>query len=342
MERNKNFLLSHIGPDRDVAFSSRVRFARNVKDYPFADRIDLPSEKELHERIVSLYRDGNAEIIPFSKQNAEEMSYAENLIVSPEFASGKKMRTLIIDSEKCLSVMIGEEDHIRLQCIMGGFSLDEAYANASDEEERLSEALTFSFDEKLGYLTHCPTNLGTGMRASVMLFLPALVSEGRIGAISSHLNKIGLVLRGIYGENSDPLASMFQLSNRVTLGISEEEILRRVKATAEKLIGEERSAREKLQKEKPLPFRDRVRRSFGLMNYAELLDSKEFLSLFSDVRLGIASGVIGEVGYDEIDRLLFDAMPASLISRFGEEAEKSENRDRLRAETVKEALGGQS
>ncbi len=340
MDTELGFLFKGEGKDSDVVFSSRVRFARNVKDYPFSERLDPPSAKELEQKIVSLFPQKEYSIIPLEKKREQEaLPYVESLLISPDFAAKKGPHTLVLQKEKNLSVMVLEEDHIRLQCMMNGFALDEAFANACAEEERLDAALTFSFDEKLGYLTHCPTNLGTGMRASVMLFLPALSAAGKIDAIASYLPKIGLTLRGLYGENSAPEAYMFQLSNRITLGVTEEEILKRVRSAASRVISEERAERRRMIESDKRRFADRVWRAYGLLTSARMLDSKEFFSLYADVRLGVVCGVIGVTDCKKLDPLLAKAMPAALIAAYGEKAENSDARDYLRAETVRKALG---
>jgi len=338
----KNFLFEQSGADRDVVFSTRVRFARNVKDYPFAGRIDLPSKKELIEKIASLYRGEDNTILPFdSLSSAEALTYAENLLVSPEFAAAKGPRTLILNEKKGLSLMIGEEDHIRLQSLRLGLALDEAFEAASAEEARLDEALTFSFDESLGYLTHCPTNLGTGMRVSVMLFLPALCAFGQIDSVTSYLSKIGLTIRGLHGEHSSPEACMYQLSNRVTLGIGEAETVKRIKEAASRIIDRERALRKQMTERDPARTRDRILRSYGILRYAEVMSSKEFLSRFADVRLGVSVGILPDLTLDTLDPLLGDVMPASLICAFGEKAEQENERDLFRARAVKSALDGQ-
>ncbi|MBE6564356.1 MAG: ATP--guanido phosphotransferase [Ruminococcaceae bacterium] len=337
-----NFLFNQSGPDRDVVFSSRVRFARNVKDYPFSDRIDLPSQKELEQKILALYDSEEFTVLPFEGLGAAEaLSYAEKLLVSPEFAAAKGPHTLVLNEKECLSVMVCEEDHIRLQCLKNGFALDEAFEAASREEARLDASLSFSFDDTLGYLTHCPTNLGTGMRASVMLFFPAITTCGQIESVASYLSKIGLTLRGLHGEHSSPEACMFQMSNRVTLGLSEEETLKRIKEAASRLIEQERTLRKKLLETDPTAIRDRILRSYGIFRYAEVMSSKEFLSRYADVRFGIAAGILSGIDYNTVDPLLADVMPASLICAFGERAEADKERDLLRSAVIKSALNGQ-
>lgn len=334
-----DFIFNNNGKDRDVVFSSRVRFARNISGYPFESIMDESTAEALNKKILPLFPDNEYEIISFDKiKPSESLSYAENRLISPEFAMKKGIHTLVLNKRRQISVMINEEDHIRLQCIMSGYELDKAYQNASDEEERLDGRLEFSFDEKLGYLTHCPTNIGIAMRASVMLFLPAMTAAGRIESLGVYLNNIGLTLRGMYGENSSPEACMYQVSNRVTLGVSEGEVIKLLRGAADMIIKQERSLRERIKETNGIRVNDRVMRSMGNMMYAGMMDSKEFLTSYADVRLGIALGIINEIGYDAIDSLLAKAMPGNLIKKYGQEAEGDEKRDILRAALIKETL----
>ena len=208
--------------------STRVRLARNLKDYPFPCRLSEQGRKKVIEKVTSAIRDSNSSIASDFNliklddlTEAQGVSLVERHLVSPEFISETEGRALLLSKDESMSIMINEEDHIRLQVITDGLSLEQAYDTADKLDTLLDENLEFAFDDKLGYLTQCPTNLGTGMRASVMLHLPALEKSRTIGRIAGNLSKLGLTIRGAYGEGSEPSGSLYQLSNQVTLGISE-------------------------------------------------------------------------------------------------------------------------
>jgi len=322
--------------ETDVVISSRIRFARNLAEYPFRSKLDPVSAEEIAEKVCGIFPD--YEIIDFSKlDNIESTSYVEKHEVSPNFANEKLPHYLAVNREKNLRIMICEEDHIRIQCILPGFDLDSAYKNAVEADDRVLEKLKIAYSDKLGFLTGCPTNLGTGMRASVMLFLPALTITKMISGLAPSLSKLGFTIRGMYGEGSEAGGCMYQLSNSVNLGYNEETIISKLKEAAEKIAAEERRRRAILKSDNYDTLCDRIMRSYGNMHYAHMITSAEFLKLYADVRLGIALGMINDLEYSKLDRMLQEAMPATLMINYGQRIE-GDFRDKLRAEYTKKEL----
>ena len=326
----------------DVVISTRIRFARNLRDYPFPCR--LSEEKKC--RVAAIVKDavlgGHSAIsdrfryIQMSELTQEEaVSLVERHLVSPEFISDRQGRGLLLLDDESVSIMINEEDHIRIQVIRPNMDLDGAYDLADKIDTLFDEQLTFAFNEKFGYLTQCPTNIGTGMRASLMLHLPALRESGAMGKISASLSKLGLVIRGMYGEGTDPKGSVYQLSNQVTLGISEKEAISNLRDIAMQLIAQERAAREEMAKN--LTVMDSVYRSFGILQYAKLISNDECLKLLSNLRFGVEIGLIENIDFDTINHLMIEVQPATLMKNIGKKLTVQE-RDQLRAELVRSAL----
>jgi len=324
------------GNESDTVISSRIRFARNISDYPFYRQLDNTSANEIIEKVKNA-DNGECKFIDFSSMDLSEAnSYVENRYVSHEFAASSLPHALLLDEEKGIAVMICEEDHLRIQCIKSGLALKEAYDDICGIDDRLEGKLNIAYDEKLGYLTHCPTNLGTAMRASVMLFLPALTMNGQIRRLASYLPKIGFTIRGLYGEGSSSEGSMYQISNRVTLGLTEEDIIAKLEEAVRQIIAAEKKARDILRSDNSDSLCDKIMRSYGIMCYARLMTSKEFLNLACDVRLGIALGYIENVSPETITSLMIAVSPATLSHSNGGLDEAS--RDRARASIVRERL----
>lgn len=329
-------LFQNKGNERDVVISSRVRFARNIAGYPFPGRLTKEQSDEIIDKVKSaLGKD--FEYTDFAKLSPiESRAYVERHEVSPEFAEVKGPHGLFTNTEKGLGVMVCEEDHIRLQSIYAGLSLKEAYAAACEADDLLDASLDIAFDGKLGYLTHCPTNLGTGMRASVMMFLPAMTMYRHIGRLSSQLQKIGLTVRGLFGEGSDADGCIYQISNQITLGITEEETLGKLSDVVNQIVSEEKKLRAELSKNEKLC--DRIARAEGTLRYARIISTSEFMSLYSDLRLGIATGLTSSVDYRTLDSLLFEIMPANITLSKGAKELSETERDRARAEIIRKSF----
>ena len=329
------------GNDQDTVVSTRVRFARNLREYPFPSRLDAATAKEIISRVGSILEKNGFISTDFSEiSGVAAQSFVEKHYASPAFVKESLPHALFLNEPCNLSVMVCEEDHIRIQCILSGLSLKDAYEGAGKVEALLDHALELAFDETKGYLTACPTNLGTAMRASVMVSLPLLTAAGRMEQLALRLGQTGLHLRGLYGEGTAAAGCLYQISNRTTLGLTEEEIIRHLEESARMLVEAERQCRTAVMGEDPDGITDRIRRAEGILRHAHLLSAGEMLSLLGQARLGAAMGLLTGVRVEDMTALLVEAMPATLS--LGEEVPPKNDRERdvLRARMVRERLFG--
>lgn len=328
---------NRIGPENDVALSSRVRLARNLAGYPFGSRLTEEQAKEIIEKVTAVFRDREGwEIADCSGMNpTEKAALVERHIISREFAQRKGPSVLIRNREKDLYIMVPEEDHIRMQAIVPGMDLKTAMQNAFEAEEMLDGALDVAFSEQYGYLTHCPTNLGTGMRASVMLHLPA---HGRgIRSLAAQLSQIGLTMRGMTGEGSAADAGLCQISNQITLGVTEEEIVEKLEKAVAQVISAERELRGRISGEALSDLSDRVMRGCGTIMFADRIPSSEMLALYSALRLGSAMKLVG-IPAEKLDEALFTSMPNTILAE-NADAKTTSQRDRIRADRLRSIIG---
>ena len=261
----------------------------------------------------------------------EIAAMVERHIISPEFAEENADRAIIISADESISIMIGEEDHVRIQVILGGLQLEKAYDTAEQLDSLLYNELHFAFDRSLGFLTECPTNLGTGLRASVMLHLPVTESNGEISSIAETVGKIGFTVRGMYGEGTKASASMYQVSNQITLGISENNAIDNLKIITAQLIDKERKARNGLNK---IKLEDMCFRALGTLQNSRILSSKEMMDLLSRIKLGISMGIIKT---DVLPiKLFIEGQPNMLMKKYGQL--EPEERDIYRAAFIRDAL----
>ncbi len=326
------------GDESGIVVSSRIRLARNIEGVPFPKRMSDAQKLEFLEKIKNILNSQNfsdkekLKYIDVSDITAEELAaMVERHIISPDFAQKQGPRGLIINRDETLSIMLLEEDHIRIQAISGGLNLEKAYDDAVWAEQKLCEKLPVAFDSQLGYLTECPTNLGTGLRASVMLHLPALESTGLISSLVDSASKIGLTVRGMYGEGSRSHGSLYQLSNQVTLGISEKSAIDNLKAIAAQVIDREKAARQDIDKEK---LEDAVYRALGTLKFARSLSSEEMMNLISRVKLGVSMGILKNIPKQLPMEILIETQPAFLQKNNG--IMTPEDRDICRAEFIRE------
>lgn len=322
----------------NAVISSRIRLARNLKDYPFPCRMDSTQRKEVLEKIKEAVESLSMGLMFVKMEDLSEfeiISMVERHLISPDFASSIDGRALAVTEDESISIMINEEDHLRIQVIKKGNSLKEAYAIADQIDTELDKLLNFAYDKKLGYLTQCPTNLGTGMRASVMMHLCALTESRTVQRIASNLTKLGFVIRGTYGEGTEFTGSLYQISNQITLGISEQSALDNLLSICEQLENSEHSTRAKLMES--MEYQDRISRSMGILLTARLISHAEAMKLLSNVRMGISEGVIDDVDTDTVDRLMINIQPASLMRAEGKKLSPQE-RDCARAQMIKSAL----
>lgn len=328
-----------IGTDADIVVSSRVRLARNVRGVAFPGRMTEAAAAELLSRVESAL--AAADTLQFIRHDFHKMDAAhrgallERHLVSRELANGKLPRGVFLSPDEGASIMVNEEDHLRIQVIGSGLSIASCLEDARRLDTLLDESLGFAFDERRGYLTACPTNLGCGLRVSVMLHLPALTESGGIREVMNAAQKVGLTVRGMYGEGTRADGALYQISNARSLGSSEQELAERLETAVHSIIEGERKLRRRLLSENRLYLEDRVYRARGILQQARLLRSEEALSLLSDLRLG--AGVLEDVDTALIDRLLWEIGPYH-IALSGEGITTAQARDAARAALVRKAL----
>ncbi len=321
-----------------VVISSRIRLARNLRDYPFPCRLDEEGRIEVLEKVKKAIECLGEEFIFVKMEDLPEyemVSMVERHLISPEFAKPLSGRALAVSKDESVSIMINEEDHLRIQVIKSGTALKEAYAIADRIDRALDEILGFAYDNKLGYLTQCPTNLGTGMRASVMMHLCALSESRTVQRIATNLTKLGFVIRGTYGEGSEYSGALYQISNQITLGISEEAAIDNLLSICEQLTDSEIATRGKLMES--MEYQDRLSRSMGILLTARIITHQEAMRLLSNVRVGITEGIVEDVKLDTLDKLMINIQPASLMRIEGKKLTPQE-RDIARANLIKATL----
>lgn len=332
------------GPDSDIVISSRIRIARNMQAYPFPMLATNQQSKEVLDQVAQVVHNEELETIsrfsmlPLSDLNElERRVLVEKHLISPALANESRNGAVILSDNESISIMVNEEDHLRIQCLCPGFQIKEAWDLANQIDDIFETHLNYAFDEKHGYMTSCPTNVGTGIRASVMIHLPALVLTQQINRILSAITQVGLAVRGLYGEGSEALGNLFQISNQITLGQSEEEIIDNLYSVVRQIIEHERAARQKLIYETRAKILDRVSRSYGVLSYAAIMDSKEAAQRLSDVRLGIDLGFIKNVSSHVLNELLVMTQPGFLQQTAGEKL-TPEERDIRRAQLIREKI----
>ena len=332
------------GPESDVVISTRIRLARNYKDFPFPQRADPEQLQTVILRTNEAIFTGNLEMeknfsfIDISKlSNIDKMILIEKHIISKELVSNQRESGVVISNDEKISIMINEEDHLRIQCLASGMQLEKAHDLCSKIDNLLEEKIEFAFREDYGYLTCCPSNIGTGIRASVMLHLPALTMTGYIRSILDACGKLGVAVRGLYGENTEATGNMFQLSNQVTLGKNEKDIILGIKNITYQIIEQERALRNELLKQNKTRFEDKIFRSLGILKSARLINTEESLKKLSDIRLGVEMGLINDVGIESVNSIMLAIQPGNLQKNTNDNL-KPDERDALRAEIIRNYL----
>ncbi len=330
------------GPESDVAMSTRIRIARNLTGYRFPRKLSAAERDSLTNRIregLDLAQIGTQPVYHdlADMPPLERMAFTEKHIISRELANGSGRRGFLWDEDRLLSVMVLEEDHIRLQVLRAGLDLDDAFEDAMNIDGRLERQLPYAFHQRFGYLTACPTNAGTGLRVSVMLHLPGLVQSGQVPKVFVAAAKTGLTVRGIHGEGTKSLGDFFQVSNQRTLGQPETATLASVVRLVPKIIAWERGVRTVLMETDRMALTDRVWRSLGILRYARRLGSSEAMEHLSAVRLGVQLGLITGVGLPDVNSLFVLLQPAHLQILKGRPLETVE-RDEARAAFARERL----
>lgn len=327
------------GKDADVAISTRVRLARNLSEFKFNLK-DKESVKLLEEKIKDIQWTVGYGLKFFKLKDMDDitkMSLVEKNLISPEFALNKnELGSILINDDENICIMINEEDHLRIQVFSSGFDIENTLNLAKELDEKIGNVLNYAMSEDYGYLTSCPTNVGTGLRVSVMVHLPALSKTKNIQNVLDAIANFGVNIRGIYGENSKSSSDMFQISNKQTLGITEDEIAKNIKIITEKVIEQERVARKFLIKDN-LELEDKVYRSFGILKNCRKISSEETRDLLSIVKLGTDLGIIDEMTDLKVLKLYLYTKPANLQKYLGEEYDSLE-RDVKRAEVIKQII----
>lgn len=325
------------GDQGDVVLSTRIRLARNIDEYAFSSKLNINEKKEVCEKVRDLLLEQGSWKFSYTQMSdltkAQKISLAEKHLISPDFAS-QQDGALALTEDEAISVMLCEEDHIRLQVMMSGLALKPAYHIADELDNVLSSGLHYAFDERIGYLTQCPTNLGTAMRASVMLHLPALTRCGQINNLAATVSKLGLVIRGAHGEGSMPKGEIYQLSNQITLGISEQGALDNLQSITLQLVAQERAAAQNLM-ENALE-EDKVWRAFGILKNARVLSCDEFMELTSLIRLGARTKKI-DIDLKKLNELSYSIQPATMNAVAGEDL-TAQQRNVIRADMVRKAF----
>jgi protein arginine kinase len=334
--------LSGDGPRADMVLSTRIRLARNLGAVPFTHRARpeqlegvLVSVSGAAQRATSF---GGGLLLRMDRlAPVERQILVERHLVSHELGDGSKPRGIVIGADERLSLMVNEEDHLRLQSLAPGFQLAEAWSRADAADDELNEALDFAFSDEIGYLTSCPTNAGTGLRASVLIHLPALVLLDEIQKVLKSIMQVGLNVRGLYGEHSEVMGNLFQISNQTTLGRSERDSIESLERVTRQIIDTEERARERMMRDARVQIEDKVWRAYGTLRHCRSIHSREVINLCSAVRLGVALGIPGLPPMSALNALLIVTQPAHLERLHGGELTPSE-RNVHRAQLVRERL----
>ncbi len=331
------------GPESDIVISSRIRLARNLMNFPFTHMMTQKQAEKIFEEVKETIENNSVlakdiEIIKIKDLSLiERQVLVEKHLISPALAENPE-GAVFLTEDNSLSIMVNEEDHLRIQCLYPGLNLEKAWDINSKIDDLLEERLTFAFDEKKGYLTACPTNVGTGLRVSVMLHLPTLVMTQHINRIFATIGQVGLTVRGLYGEGTEAIGNIFQISNQITLGQREEDIINNLKNVTQQIIDRERSARDYLMKERSMHLKDIIGRAYGTLKHAYVVSTKEAMELLSNVRLGVDFGLIEGIDRKLLNELMILIRPAN-IQKFYETELDEEQRDIKRAELLRRYLG---
>lgn len=330
------------GPHNDIILSSRMRLARNIADIPFPSELDAERAKTVIGMVKDSISKAEAPLkfkdyIMKELPSIERQSLVERHLISPGLSKNSTSGAALISSDDVVSIMVNEEDHIRIQTILPGLQIKKSWEMASNIDDLLEQNLEYAYNENWGYLTSCPTNVGTGMRASVMVHLPALNITGNMNKILQTVAHIGLTIRGLYGEGTEMVGNIFQISNQITLGRAEEEIVENLTAVTRQIIDKEKEARKVLLESNRIQIEDKIWRSWGVMKNARVMNSQECMKLLSDVRLGVDVGIIENIPTQLLNEIMIETQSASIQKQSGKELSARE-RDIIRAEMVRSKL----
>mgnify|MGYP003367679022 CR=1 FL=1 len=342
---NNNAPLWMLGEDEnaDIVLSTRIRLARNLNNVKFPITMTEEEAKYVDDRVTGILlgvNEGEAKFSYFPMQQLSSLQrqiLVEKHLISPNLAKRKLPASVLLTADESVSIMINEEDHIRIQCLAPNLKLVETYRKAAKMDQWLNNSLTFAYDEQFGFLTSCPTNVGTGLRASVMMHLPALTMTKQMNTINQMLARLGMAVRGIYGEGSENLGNIYQISNQITLGKSEAEILEELQSVVEQIIQRERLARQQVFKRASVALEDRLFRSLGTLRYARILTSEEAANCLSDVRLAVDLNLIDDLSIQVLNECMILIQPGIIQQNAGVTLEPAE-RDLYRAKLVQSKL----
>lgn len=334
--------LKGTGPESDIVISSRIRLARNLQSFPFltvappAMRQDI--EEFVRERLNSRKLGKKLNYFTMSRLNQlDRMILVERHMISREHANGEGERGVAIGSDESVSIMVNEEDHLRLQVLRSGLQLEAAYEEIDVIDTSLGEVLPYAFHPQFGYCTACPTNVGTGLRISVMMHLPAAVISKQMDRVLQSLSRLNYTVRGFYGEGTSPLGDFYQISNQVTLGKTEEDIIGEMKRVVPEVIKFERTWRQKLLQDEPRKLENKIWRAYGILTQARMISSEETLELLSALRLGVNLGLVNNVPIKCVNELFIFTQPSHL-QKLQKRILEPEERDAVRADFIRRRL----
>ena len=325
--------------DSDVVVSTRIRFARNLKGYKFPNTMDLKQANEVIDKIDNAIDKSKYNLFRMKDiDKVNRYSLIEQHIISKEFADNIENGAIITNKDNSIVTMINEEDHLRMQSFESGLNVEECYDKLLEFCNQLGQKLEYATNPDYGYITACPTNVGSGMRVSVMLHLPALAKVGYLSQLLEEVSNMGLAVRGLYGENTTGYGNMYQISNQETLGEYDSEIIYRIKAVVLSIIEQERKARKILQKNS-IKLEDEVYRTYGILKNARLMSEKEAIEYLSLIRLGVAMGIINKISLDKIQTLIIESSCNTLRILLKNNLEDEYDEDLKRAEYIRKEIG---
>lgn len=343
LTQNNGEWLRGTGPEADIVISSRIRLARNLSTFPFTNRASAHQKAEveqlLRDKLAKIDASPKLDYIQVPSLSALDRQFlVERQLISRELANAEGPRGVALVPSETVSVMVNEEDHLRLQVMRSGFALDEAWQDIDRLDDLLEQKINYAFSEEFGYLTACPTNVGTGIRVGVLLHLPGLVQTKQIDKVFRALQKINLAVRGLYGEGTQAFGDFYQISNQQTLGKSEQELIRILTDVVPQVIQYERTARQALLNERRQHLHDQVSRAYGVLKTAHTISSEETMHLLSSVRMGINLGLIDDLAISTVNELFIQTQPAYLQKIRGTELGADE-RNVERASYLRSRLG---
>lgn len=343
-QTNERAWYEESGPRSGLVLASRVRLARNLSDTPFPNRLNPLAIEHLCERISERFFAANSnmrqdfdEVILKDLTQAEASAMVEKHLISEELFDKRNCTRVLISKDQSKVIMLGEEDHIRIQCITSGMDLESCYQEAERLAEMFEELLPIAYSEDYGFLTACPTNTGTGLRASYMVHLPALTESGVMVQMVQSLNKLGIAVRGAYGEGSKPKGGVYQISNQTTLGFSEQDLISDLTQTTEQVMAKESQFRKAYYQGQPLATENRVYRALALLKHSRMMTHEEALNLIAEVRVGLDLGILQKPKIGALNKLTALTGPAAIEAVYGP-VKGIQGRDEARATLIRETI----